>query len=182
MPSRDSSGRPRARPLVLIVDDNLQWAMALERQLRHDEVDVDVDIATSLAEALEKMDKREYDLVLADCQLPDSGDCQHTVYTLAQRRVVVVPYSSTPPPKERVSMREPQDISAIVQRFFRDRRWRPGWRDVWALVAGLPRLAWACIAGLSLFVAGMVAIVAIVAGWDPSEVGVLLSGLLGWGG
>ncbi len=66
----DTRGRRTRLRSVIVVDDDVAVGRAVARSLKSS---VDVELATGVDEALEKLLVREFDLILSDLQMPDGG-------------------------------------------------------------------------------------------------------------
>src|SRR5947208_16385523 len=83
---------------VLLVEDERASAMVVEQHLAAiSSVQCRTEIATTLAEALERLARERYDLIIADLHLPDSAAAE-TVATLGRARDHAV---SSPPAHDR---------------------------------------------------------------------------------
>ena len=66
----DTRGRRTRLRSVIVVDDDVAVGRAVARSLKPS---VDVELATGVVDALEKLLVREFDLILSDLQMPDGG-------------------------------------------------------------------------------------------------------------
>lgn len=99
---------PETQPTrVLLIEDDADDASLLVRAMQQQDPSVEVDVARSLAEGLERLGRRYYERVVVDLGLPDASPAEACLMVLdAAHRATVVAISGSEP-------RE-QDMSAVA--------------------------------------------------------------------
>ena len=116
---KDLSGRDLELARVLLVDDDATSRLTLKTVLEAG--GYFVDAAASVAEAVGKMDERQYELVLSDLQMesPEAG-----LHVLAHARLmeykpamaILTTYQNKQPDVRRPVLIEPQDLPGLLSK------------------------------------------------------------------